>query len=99
MDNTQDGFNSSKKTDTTTRNPVLYHRSANVADFSKISAQRLRPRRPDRTALKASEVDFGEINRREIQVDFGEINRRRKQSSLTQFDADLFELAIERIFA
>jgi hypothetical protein len=53
----------------------LYHRSANVADFSKISAQRSRPRRPDRTALKESEVNFGEINRRESQVDFGEINR------------------------
>jgi hypothetical protein len=54
----------------------LYHRSANVADFSKISAQRLRPRRPDRAALKASAVDFGEINQRESQVDFGEINRQ-----------------------
>jgi hypothetical protein len=54
----------------------LYHRSANVADFSKISAQRSRPRGLDRAALKASAVDFGEINQRESQVDFGEINRQ-----------------------
>jgi hypothetical protein len=43
---------------------LISQKSPNVAYFSKISAQRSRPRRPNQATLKGPTIDFAEITQR-----------------------------------